>query len=113
MNKRVKTKWLKALRSGKYKQGRGQLRTPDDRFCCLGVLCDLYAKETGVSWEGNGEDDDYEICGDTGFLPQVIQEWAGVDDHNPVLPRHRYDRRLSEQNDKGVKLPIRAERQRR
>lgn len=37
----VKYKWLKALRGGKYKQGRGALKSLDDRFCCLGVLCDI------------------------------------------------------------------------
>lgn len=49
MKKRVLTKWLKALRSGKYKQGRGALCQIDKKgtesFCCLGVLCDLYNKE--------------------------------------------------------------------
>lgn len=35
----LKTKWVKALRSGKYKQGRGRLYDPDTKsFCCLGVL---------------------------------------------------------------------------
>lgn len=32
--------WVAALRSGKYKQGVGGLRR-DDRFCCLGVLCEI------------------------------------------------------------------------
>jgi hypothetical protein len=41
MNPERKTQWVFALRSGNYKQGRGWLRE-DDRFCCLGVLCDLY-----------------------------------------------------------------------
>jgi len=36
----VAQKWVKALRSGKYKQGRNRLRKKD-RFCCLGVLCEL------------------------------------------------------------------------
>lgn len=36
-----KKKWLKALRSGEYTQGVGYLRTTDDTYCCLGVLCDL------------------------------------------------------------------------
>jgi hypothetical protein len=34
-------RWIKALRSGKYKQAHGVLRTGDNRYCCLGVLCDL------------------------------------------------------------------------
>lgn len=38
-------KWLLALESGDYKQGTGYLRTKNNEFCCLGVLCDLAAKE--------------------------------------------------------------------
>lgn len=33
--------WVDALRSGEYRQGGGVLRSSDDRFCCLGVACDL------------------------------------------------------------------------
>lgn len=39
----LKQKWLDALRSGKYKQGRKALHSDKyedgDRYCCLGVLC--------------------------------------------------------------------------
>lgn len=41
MNGELKAKWLEALRSGKYKQGRGRLRDESNQFCCLGVLCDV------------------------------------------------------------------------
>ena len=35
-----KKKWVKALRSGKYKQGRCRLYNPEtDSYCCLGVAC--------------------------------------------------------------------------
>ncbi len=40
MDKRLKSKWVKALRSGKYKQGFGALKS-DNSYCCLGVLCDV------------------------------------------------------------------------
>lgn len=40
-----KTKWVKALRSGDYEQGRGQLRNNQGGFCCLGVLTDLCIEE--------------------------------------------------------------------
>ena len=33
-------RWVTALESGEYKQGRDRLRDGDD-FCCLGVACDL------------------------------------------------------------------------
>ena len=39
-------KWVSALRSGEYSQDRSYLRT-DKGFCCLGVACDVYSKETG------------------------------------------------------------------
>jgi hypothetical protein len=47
INKKLIKKWIKVLRSRKYKQGTGALRTHGptecsvDRFCCLGVLCDI------------------------------------------------------------------------
>lgn len=37
--------WVEALRSGEYEQGKGYLRVTDedgqDKFCCLGVLCEV------------------------------------------------------------------------
>jgi hypothetical protein len=45
MNKEIKEKWINALRSGKYEQGKSQLRSLSNKFCCLGVLCDLYKDE--------------------------------------------------------------------
>lgn len=42
MKPEIKEKWVKALRSGRYKQGRGRLlrrMARGDYHCCLGVLC--------------------------------------------------------------------------
>jgi hypothetical protein len=49
MNPEIKQKWTDALRSGDYKQGRACLRSIDDRYCCLGVLCDVI----GLEWHLN------------------------------------------------------------
>jgi hypothetical protein len=46
MLKKVKDKWVAALRSGDYKQGRNKMRSFEDEFCCLGVLCDIVDKST-------------------------------------------------------------------
>lgn len=44
MDKREKATWLRALRSGKYKQGQGSLKTSNG-YCCLGVaFCVLQPK---------------------------------------------------------------------
>jgi hypothetical protein len=41
-----KTKWVNALRSGEYQQGKGVLHNPDtNTYCCLGVLCEVTDRE--------------------------------------------------------------------
>lgn len=42
-------RWLTALRSGDYDQGIGVLRDSANRYCCLGVLCDVSGYGT---WDG-------------------------------------------------------------
>jgi len=47
--------WTEALRSGKYKQGRGELRktSPEgDKFCCLGVKMDLEGGDISCAIRG-------------------------------------------------------------
>jgi len=41
IKRKLKEDWVKALRSGKYEQGTKFLRRDNDKFCCLGVLCDI------------------------------------------------------------------------
>jgi hypothetical protein len=40
-------KWVTALRSGRFKQGRSVLNQGDRALCCLGVACEV-AIEAGV-----------------------------------------------------------------
>jgi hypothetical protein len=40
MDAKLKAKWVKALRSGEYKQARKKLRDGEN-YCCLGVLCQI------------------------------------------------------------------------
>ncbi len=51
MDKQLKTKWLKALRSGRYKQGMGCLKNVNGEYCCLGVL----ARIQGARFNAEGE----------------------------------------------------------
>lgn len=41
MNKKIMQRWVRALRSGKYKQATGQLKKEGVGHCCLGVLCEV------------------------------------------------------------------------
>lgn len=76
MNPEVKILWLEALRSGRYKQTRRQLRDAEG-FCCLGVLCDI----SGFGkWDQNG----YYRRGLSGRhldLPSFVAEWANLPSH--------------------------------
>lgn len=82
-NKKNIKKWVTALRSGEYCQGRRSLRF-QDKFCCLGVACEL-ALKSGVDLEV------IHVCGiwnydeQTGHLPKKVQNWLGIQEKNPVL----------------------------
>ena len=53
MEKEIR-KWVKALRSGKYKQGNGRLET-EDGFCCLGVACKVFIPKSEQFTDSNGK----------------------------------------------------------
>lgn len=87
MNPEVKEKWLIALTSGEYQKGKLALKVTFEEsgtnWCCLGVLCDLYIKETGKgSWKKEVGRRDTFISDDSmkvSFPPQDVMEWAGID----------------------------------
>lgn len=84
MNPEVKEKWIEALRSGRYTQADGRLRTRLG-YCCLGVLCDLYNHN---GWVDGGEDktdtlsrfkfQDADGNLSSSYLPAEVQDWSGV-----------------------------------
>lgn len=59
-------RWVDALRSGKYKQARGRLKT-DDGYCCLGVLCDVSGSGTWArpKYDKRRSAAHYYVTGDT------------------------------------------------
>lgn len=72
MDAGLKTKWIEALRSGNYQQGRGTLKDEEGRFCCLGVLCDVM----GGKWNDTG---DAEVNGElqSFYLGHAAERAAG------------------------------------
>lgn len=101
MKSEVKKLWVEALESGAYTQTTGGLKGNDNSFCCLGVLCDLYAKSTG---DGKWDDQVF-TCHrmggssyrETSYLPGPVQVWAGLEEDNPCAGTHI----LSKMNDDG------------
>lgn len=128
MKPEIKKKWVDALRSGEYEQGKWKLTRIDDytdsigqgkeRFCVLGVLCDLAVKD-GLSLtfrydrdldnEGNltefrayeslwDEDSgDYTDLNSTD-LPDEVLRWAGLYESPVVIYDEQY-KTLTELND--------------
>lgn len=100
MNTEVKEKWIKALRSGEYKQAQGKLRDNNNGFCCLGVLCDVYAKENPqAGWKQPDVARDYEVFFFdeksfnmfSGFPDSRVMDWAGLPNVDPLTNEARTD----------------------
>ena len=76
MKPEIKKLWVEALRSGEYTQGSMRLFN-NESFCCLGVLCDLHAKETGGQWE-DVDDVGKHYLGCDELLPEEVVIWSGI-----------------------------------
>jgi hypothetical protein len=75
MKSEIRQRWLEALRSGKYDQGKSWLRQGDS-FCCLGVLCDL-VDPTG--WRPGALVYSYSVADHTSILPGMTKVATGLD----------------------------------
>jgi len=76
MKKEVADAWVKALRSGKYTQTKHKLKK-DDKFCCLGVLCDISKlDEFKARYDGANE----QYFGISSAIPHQVLTYSGM--HN-------------------------------
>lgn len=129
MNPEVKAKWLAALESGKYKQGKNKLRRilptlfnagkqseSAERWCCLGVLCNVYIEDTGKGrWEKDSDGefkffdghDDWHGHTSYGMPTAAVYQWAGLADYHDKIFLDSSDKKkftdgsLAELNDEG------------
>jgi hypothetical protein len=100
VNPEVKQKWVAALKSGEFEQGRHcltDLTAPEQPLhCCLGVLCELAVKDgVPVQVVNSKRQRYYDSAGSV--LPPVVREWAGLDRLDPAAG----DIALSSLNDNG------------
>jgi hypothetical protein len=102
VNPEIKERWLEALRSGEYKQGRKLLSSVAEdgtvSYCCLGVLCELAhqsdlvtkvataAQDGAVQYRGAGLGSDGPQ-GSTAYLPYDVMKWAGLPDSEGYIPQ--------------------------
>ena len=94
MRKDVAKRWVKALRSGKYKQGQSNLKKfnqkGEPRHCCLGVLCELYNDSMRKNHKKTLDTQiivtsDFSSLvtfnGEDSSLPVEVKNWADISDH--------------------------------
>lgn len=99
MDARVKKLWVDALRSGEYKQADSRLRG-ESGYCCLGVLCDIHAQETGGHWDGEETNHTYDGCAT--YLPKSVVAWADLRNDDPDVTPNNKASQLSRLNDTQV-----------
>lgn len=78
MRTKLMQKWIDALRSGKYQQGQGCLSN-GNKFCCLGVACDISGLGQWVhSSFGYRMYDTADYGGSSMALPSDVKDALGV-----------------------------------
>lgn len=97
MDAEIKARWVKALRSGRYRQTCGVLwRVPADSNCCLGVLGRVARLETvdyGTTRRGFGFGNEkdwatlpYTYCQEIGLSVSAQNELVDMNDKGKCFP---------------------------
>jgi hypothetical protein len=72
----LKERWVAALRSGDYEQGKDTLKS-DNKFCCLGVLLDIHDSEC---WDRKIECDKYDSLYRLGLDAEQVSKCISMND---------------------------------
>ena len=83
MNADIAKKWVDALESGEYLQTTGCLLQKGDvdcAFCAVGVLVDLYVRDTNAEWQFDNDEEFGYMNGYYMTLPPEVAKWAGIND---------------------------------
>lgn len=92
MKKEIAEKWVKALRSDEYDQGTFFMVSDENnpKFCCLGVLADIYRKEVSKKPFSMKAIINLSKDKDNQFPADKVFAWAGLPirdgfDNNPAV----------------------------
>jgi hypothetical protein len=97
-------KWLEALESGEYKQGKGALRIENGqtKYCCLGVLCDVANQYSSKDYF---KDSDNSI---NSILPLNLAKFVNIAENGEfyegVRRNGKWYSSLTQMNDRGVRF---------
>ena len=104
--------WVSALKGGYYKQTVGYLHTKkdgQDKFCCLGVACELYKELEGNINCEEQQNEDQTVIGygplegyiSTQILPPLVQNWLGLESDAGIFQGNELENSLVDLNDSG------------
>lgn len=95
----LRREWVKALRSGEYKQTRRHLEDATGN-CCLGVACRVFDKLHPRTLEIEAREHGVvSFNGTISHLPDPVQEAMGLRVHTGHTSKHGY---LTDMNDRGT-----------
>src|SRR5262249_13225214 len=86
MNPEIRERWVAALRSGKWRQGREALQDARGRLCCLGVLCEIAVEDGVIPAPEESELGTWLYGEDFEHLRPSVRDWAGLSSEDPVAP---------------------------
>lgn len=105
MDKKLRAKWIRALRSGKYRKATGSLEKISVRSgktlgnCCLGVLCRITKQRALKPVKFNDGRYNDSLCfiraGNDSFLPEATAKRLGL--------TRKMQELLAQMNDGGIK----------
>lgn len=96
MKKMWKTKWLKALRSGNFKQTKEVLHSvAQDSFCCLGVLCQIAKIKSTIGKSEDGKKVTFYDANEETLSGGLMYKFGLTSEDHDIL---------TEKNDKGVRF---------
>lgn len=98
MKKEIADEWVKALRSGEYKQGKNAL-LKEDAYCCLGVLCKIAEKHSVIEMPIPNPAPNVIAA----YLPKSVQHWAEMaSDNGFISEKYGLTESLATMNDGGM-----------
>lgn len=94
------TRWIEALRSNQYQQGREYLHNQDS-FCCLGVACAIFPDQAGQALPDPDDPLIYEYNGNASTAPLGIVDHLGLFGYCGESRDCKQNEKLTALNDKG------------
>lgn len=86
MNEVAKEKWIEALRSGRYTQGKNCLMDTDKAYCCLGVLVRVFEEHYGLKFDQKitpANSVEFGSCCSVAAPPEIVIDWI------KLKPKHQ------------------------